>query len=261
MTAEDLTAKLTGACGPSLRSVVLYGSTVAGDYNEPRSNHNILVVLDRLTVLELKAIAGICGDWIRAGNPAPILFSHEQLLRSADVFPIEIADIKDSHRILFGEDVVASLPVYVENLRWQLESELKEKLIALRERYLLTGGTPARVTELLIDSLSPFLALFRGALRLFQTDVPPRKMDALEALARHVPIDTRPFDTVSRLKQGTRMRGLDPDQLFADYLRATEQIIDAVDQLLHGPARATAERGITAGERGGEGKPRKEWTS
>jgi hypothetical protein len=255
MTAEDLTAKLTDACGPSLRSVVLYGSFVAGDYTKKRSDYNVLVVLDRLTVQELRAVAGVCGDWIRAGNPAPLLFSREQLLRSADVFPIEIADIKDSHRVLFGEDVVASLPVHMGNLRWQLESELKEKLIALRERYLLTGGIPARVTKLLIDSLSPFLALFRGALRLYQTDVPPRKMDALAALARHVPVDTRPFDTVSRLKQGSRLRELDPDQLFADYLHTTEQIVDAVDQLLHDPARATAR------EPEGEGKPRKEWNS
>jgi len=258
MTAEDLTAKLTGACGPCVRSVVLYGSFAAGDYTEKRSNYNVLVVLDRLTVVELKAVAGICASWIRAGNPAPLLFSHEQLLRSADVFPIEIADIKESHRILFGDDVVASLPVCVENLRWQLESELKEKLIALRERYLLTGGAPERVKKLLIDSLSPFLSLFRGTLRLYQTEVPPRKMDALAALARHVPVDTRPFDTVYRLKQGTRIHGLDPDELFADYLRATEQIVDAVDRLLHDPARASAMRATPAGGREGEGQPRKE---
>ena len=237
MTPEQLTAKLRDVCGPRLRSVVLYGSAVAGDYTEKRSDYNVLVVLDRLELPELKMVAGVTAGWIRAGNPAPLLFGRQQLARSADVFPIEIADIKSAHRVLFGDDVVADLPVRVENLRWQLEAELKEKLIALRERYLLTHGTPRRVTALLIDSLSALLALFRVALRLYQPDVPARKMDALAALARHVSFDTRPFETVSRLKEGARVRGLVPDDLFADYLRATEQIIDAVDQLLHGSAR------------------------
>lgn len=242
MTPEQLTAKLETACGPRLRSVVLYGSAVAGDYTERRSDYNVLVVLDRLGLPELKAVAGVTAGWIRSGNPAPLLFSHEQLVRSADVFPIEMADIKSSHRMLFGEDVVTNLPVKAENLRWQLESELKEKLIALRERYLLTYGSPRRVTELLIDSLSALLALFRGALRLYQPDVPTRKMDALVALAQHVPFDMRPFETILRLKEGDRVPGLDPDDLFADYLRTTEQIVDAVDGLLHTSARARTDR-------------------
>jgi hypothetical protein len=232
MTPQQLTDQLTVLCGSYLRSVILYGSAAAGDYTGKRSDYNILVVLDQLGIDELKALSKTTRSWVKAGNPAPLLFTKERLARSADVFPIEIADIKSSHQVLFGEDVTTDLPVHSENLRWELESELKGKLIALRAQYLITGGKPRDVTELLIQSLSAFLVLLRGALRLYQSEVPPRKMDALAALSKHVPFETRPFETIEQLKEGRKVPGVDPDTLFADYLRAIETVVDVVDTFL-----------------------------
>ena len=137
------------------------------------------------------------------------------------------------HQVLFGEDAVTSLEVDDGNLRWQLESELESKLIALRERYLLTRGKPREVTELLIRSLTAFLVLFRAALRLYQRDVPTHKIDTLTALAQYIPFDVAPFQTVERLKEGQKVPGIVPDELFARYLRATEVVVDAVVDFLH----------------------------
>jgi len=239
MTPQQLTHQLRAACGERLRSVVLYGSAATGDHTGKRSDYNVLVVLDRIGLDELKGLSKTTRSWVKAGNPAPLLFTEERLAKSTDVFPIEISDIKRSHKVLFGEDLLAGLTVHEENLRWQLESELKSMKMGLRQRYLLTTGKPRHVKELLIQSLTSLLVLFRAALGLYQSDVPTRKLDALVALAKHVPFDTRPFETIDQLKQGRKVPGAVPDELFADCLRITEAVVDAVDDFLH----AKVERG------------------
>ena len=102
----------------------------------------------------------------------------------------------------------------------------------LRARYLLVQGQPRQVTELMVRSLSTFLVLCRGVLRLYQPQVPSRKMEALAALARHIPMETRIFETISQLKAGKKVPGLVPDALFAEYLRVVESIVEALDAFL-----------------------------
>lgn len=233
MTPQQLTEEIKTVCEARLQSVILYGSAATGEHIERRSDYNVLVVLDRLGLAELKALTKTAESWVKAGNSPPLLFTRDRLAKSAHVFPIEIADMQGSYRVLFGEDIVATLPLHDGNLRYQLEADLKGKLITLREHYLFTRGKPRLVTDLLIASLSSFLVLFRAALRLFQSDVPNRKMDALLALARRIPFDTRPFETVKQMKEGHKVPGLVADDLFAEYLRAVETVVDAVHDILH----------------------------
>ncbi len=116
------------------------------------SNYNVLLVLDGLGVAELDALSKPAAQWTKAGHRPPLLFTRGQLQASADVFPIELLDMRQSHRVLFGEDPLADVTINHEHLRLQLERELNEKLLALREGYLLTGGRPKHVVQLLTSS-------------------------------------------------------------------------------------------------------------
>jgi len=233
MTPDALTERLKTVCGARLLSVILYGSAVAGDHLGKRSDHNVLVVLDRLALEEIRALAPAVRPWVKAGNLVPLLFTPEGLATAAAVFPLEIADIKDSHRVLFGTDAVSPLAVHAANLRLELEHELNGKLMKLRAQYLLVQGNPRQVMELMVRSLSTFLVLCRGALRLYQPQVPARKMEALAALARHVPMQTHVFETIGQWKTGQKVPRVVPDDLFAEYLRVIESIVEAVEVLLH----------------------------
>ncbi len=233
MTPDALTERLKAVCGTRLQAVLLYGSAVAGDHLGKRSDHNVLVILDRLDLEEMRALAPVVRPWVKAGNLVPLLFTPEGLAAAAAVFPLEIVDIQDNHRVLFGTDVVGPLAVHAANLRLELEHELKGKLMKLRAQYLLVKDQPRRVTELMIRSLSTFLVLCRGALRLYQPEVPVRKLEALAALVRHVPIQTHIFETISQLKVGKKVPRVVPDDLFGEYLRAIESVVEAVDAFLH----------------------------
>lgn len=231
MKPEQLSERLQKACGDNLRSVILYGSAAAGDYTGKHSDYNILAILRTLDPSAMRALSDIARVWDREGNPPPLLFTEDRLRQSADVFPIELLDIKDCHRVLHGEELLDTLAVNRENLRIELEHELKGKLIQLRQQYLLLHGRSRPLARLLIDSIGQFMVLARAALRLFQDDIPARKPEALEALAGHIDIDRDAFMQVYRLKTGDVSIGkADVHALFERYFPAVEQLVDAVDR-------------------------------
>ncbi len=235
MKPEEFAQRLQTLERPRVQSVILYGSAAAGDHAGRRSDYNLLVVADRLGVEDLERIAPLAAAWTREGNPPPLLFTAERLRRAADVFPIELLDMKDCRRVVAGDDVLADLEVSRENLRLELEHELRGKLIALREQFLLASGRPARIERLLVESLSPFLVLCRAALRLFGPGAPAVKMEALKELAARLSFDTAAFEQVRALKEGrARLRGAEARALFGRYLEAVEIIVDAVDAHLRG---------------------------
>lgn len=234
MTPDQLVEQLKQALPGVLRSVVLYGSAAAGDHIAGKSDFNILVVADRLGLAELNALSAPAIAWARAGNRPPLLFTPRQLASSGDAFPIELLDMQQLRQVLFGDDPLASVSVNPACLRIQLEREWKAKLLQLRERYLLTRGKPGPVLDLLTASLSGVLVLCRATLRLYQTDVPPLKLDALRALAQRIGFDPEVFVTIHELKAGLRKsRDVEALGLMETCLKTVEHIADTVDRHAH----------------------------
>ncbi len=234
MTPEELVGQLEKSIPGRVSAALLYGSAAAGDFVAGTSNYNVLLVLDRLGVAELDAIAKAALPWAKAGNRPPLLFTPGELRASATLFPIELLDIRQSHHVLCGEDPLADVAIRHEHLCLQLERELKGKLLMLREQYLLSGGQPKRVAELLVSSVAGVLVVLRAALRLFQEDVPAQKIAALRLLSQHIPFDPQPLVEIEDLKHRRRkLREVVPQTLFASYLAVIEQVAEAVDRRLH----------------------------
>ena len=234
MTPEAFTEKLKEALGQRLLSVVLYGSAAVGDPSAGYSDVNLLVVCDAIGVAELDALAPLAKDWARLGNPPPLLFAEKRLLNSAHVFPIELLDIKENHRLLFGRDILRALPIGQSNLRFQLEHELKGKLVQLREQYLLISREAPDILELMLRTLSAFQIMAKAALRFYEVRVPPKKRDAVTLLKRHVLFDLSILEELQEMRDGARElpRALAETQaLFARYLEVIERSADLIANL------------------------------
>lgn len=230
MTPEKLVDGFKTAIPDGLKSIILYGSAAAGDHSGKKSDYNVLVVVEDLGVDTLNALSKTASAWAKAGNPAPLLFTETRLAKATDVFPIELLDITECHKVLFGNDAVQGLEISTDNLRLQIEHELRGALIHLRQSYLLTQSKDKAVSELMVGSLSTFLVLFRAALRLFDEQVPQKKFQALEKLAEHLSFDVCVFQTLEKLKNGsTKTKDVDVPELFNNYLKTVECVIDAVD--------------------------------
>src|SRR5271156_2705373 len=95
---SELVARLKSAAAENLKAVVLYGSAVTGEFQEKHSDLNILCVLEIAGSADLERLHSAAEWWMKQGNPAPLVFTLEELKRSADVFAIELLDIKQHHR-------------------------------------------------------------------------------------------------------------------------------------------------------------------
>lgn len=234
MKPETFTQSIQEALGDALQAVVLYGSSAAGDYIEGRSDYNVLLLSEDWSLPRLEALRGASAKWQEAGNPAPLCFTPKRFKDAADVFPMEMLDIVDSHRVLHGDDPVTAIQVDRAHLRHQVEFELRSKLLKLRQAYLQLRKPEKDLHRLLVDSLSSLQTVCRGALRLFSDDVPADKSAATRALGEQLQLPIDAFEAVAGLKADpATAKKVDTPELFSKYLEQLEHILDQVDRLTH----------------------------
>jgi predicted nucleotidyltransferase len=227
----ELVDRLKQAQGERLRSVILYGSAAAGEHNEHFSDLNVLCVLSRITPAELAASAPIFEWWGKLGNPSPLFLTEEEVRTSTDCFPIEFHDIQERRRVLFGADVIQDLVIDRTFYRAQVEMELRSKLLRLRQKAADVLANKSALLRLMIDSVPNFLVLARHALLVCGLPAGFRKREIVRHLA-DIGADGTPFDTLLDLRDQSKLAGdVDPETLFASYLKQIEALVSHVDRL------------------------------
>lgn len=223
--------RLKTAAGDNLKSVILYGSAATGEFQKGYSDLNLLCVFEKLDAQVLMKVSEPVRWWVKQGQPLPLVFTRSGLEGSADVFAIELHDIKLKHRVLYGEDVLAGLEVPMHLHRVELERELRTNLLRLRENYLLAAGDRKRVLALMVDSISTFATLFRHML-IACGEVPPGgKRMAVCRAGEVFELDVTPFLTILDFRDGRkRERELDIERLFAEYLSGVAHLVEEVDR-------------------------------
>jgi hypothetical protein len=125
--------------------------------------------------------------------------------------------------------------------RIQVEYELREKLLLLRQQLLLADGNTRRLWELLAMSVSSFVTLFRHALIALGQPAPTGKRGTIKALAEQLQIDaTAIYQALDVREHKVNPKKLQVADLFARYLTVVEQVTSAVDEALgaDSPARS-----------------------
>lgn len=229
---NELVERLKEAYGSDLVSVVLYGSAASGDQQGKFSDLNVICVLLQVGIAELRKVGKAIQWWIKQKQPAPLLISVEAVQNAHDVFPIEFLDIQQSHRVLYGEDLLAQIEVDRTNHRQQVEHELRSALLRLRQRYLIAHSNEKDVIQLMAKSLATIATLARHALILAGATAPAKKREALEAASTHFGLDPAPFRAVLGIREGTeKPTGEQVHSLFAGYLEQVRKLTQAVDRL------------------------------
>jgi len=245
----EFVKRLTDAAGPNLLSTILYGSAAGGEFHAKYSNVNLLCLFDLVDAETLARINPVTRRWVRKGHRAPLVFAVAELARAADVFAIELVDIKANHRVLHGADLLSSIDVPMALHHLQVERELRQALVRLREHYLAGDGSRKTVLGLMTASISSVTVLFRhAAIALKASDIPARpseemnqplrKREAVDQLAAVLGFDSRPFHTVLDVREGkSAPREVDTAALFGEYLAAITQVVHEVDKRLEERSR------------------------
>ena len=228
---QELVDRLRKSQRDRLVSVVLYGSAAAGDHHEHFSDLNVLCVLTRVTPAELADAEPVFKWWRAQGNPSPLLLSEEEVQNSTDCFAIEFHDMREQRRVLFGPDVIHQLTVDNTFYRAQIEQELRAKLLRLRQKAGGIVSDKQALLGLMIDSVPNFLVLSRHALLVSGLPTGSQKREIAQKLSG-IGVDASPFNTLLDLREKKKKPGeVDPEALFANYLRQIETVVAHVDRL------------------------------
>jgi hypothetical protein len=184
----------------------------------------------------LEVLHGPTQWWLRQGQRAPLIFTLEELRRSADVFTMELLDMKSRHRILLGPDLLSDLPVPMHYHALQVERELRTNWLRLRQAILTAPNKSKVQLELMLLSFSSFVALFRHALLALGTPSDGSKRDAIASIAKFANADPAGFYTILDFREGNlRERQIDVAETLQRYFSFVQEVTNGFDQQLDLP--------------------------
>jgi len=231
--------KLQAAAGANLKAMVLFGSAARGEYHEQHSDLNVLCVLERASADDLETLHEAVVWWERKKFPSPQVFTMQELRASADIFAIELLDMKTHHKMLYGEDFFDELAVPMQLHRLQVERELRTNWVKLRQGILLAPRKDQVFIRLMDASVSTFVTLFRHALIVLGEDPPSSRHDIVPAVAKLAVARPDGFLAVLELREGKRQpREVRARETLRDYLDLVERVTDEVDRRLAGAVQA-----------------------
>jgi hypothetical protein len=228
---NELVGKLKAAAGANLKSVILYGSAATEEFHAKHSDLNLLCIVEQADAAHLEALHGAVEWWMRQGQRAPLVFTLDEFRRSADVFAIELLDMKSRHRVLHGENVLADLQVPLQFHSIQVERELRTNWLRLRQAILSAPKKPKAYLEIMTASFSSFTALFRHALIALGEAAPETRREAIDRVATFAAADAAGFHAILAVREGKlKEREVNVEGTMNQYFAFVEAVTDEFDR-------------------------------
>lgn len=241
-TLTSFTQELRQLLADDLIAVVLYGSAAGANFVPEISDLNAAIVVQVLRFDVLQKLQLHMYAWQKQGFALPLLLDREFLSRARDVFPMEFHDIKEQHRVLWGEDVFQNLDIDPHRLRFQAEHEARSKLLRLRALFLQHADDPSRLRIILVDSIKAFLILMRNVIRLHGRGHISTYAEVLKQFEQHFRLTLPCFRQLLAIRAGSQawFAASPVVDFFRDYLVEVQKLVEVIDHLPPNPPSAHA---------------------
>jgi hypothetical protein len=218
-------AEVMQALGDAAVGVVLYGSAAGADWVAGRSDINTAIVLRRVAVGALDALAPVIARWRPQRFALPVLLDQDQVAQATRLFPMELDDIRRQHRLLAGRDPFAGLDADDAALRRECAQEAFGKLLRLRAYYVEHAARPPDLAAMMLDSVKSFVTVIRHLLRL-RGAPEPRDFAAVLAAGEAVVGPLPAMRQVLAQREANATGGLAPQA--KSYVDEIERLVAAV---------------------------------
>ncbi len=165
---------------------------------------------------------------LRQAKEHLLLFTREELIRGADVFPVEFLNIRHDYKMLYGEDLLKEIKISKKNLRLQLEFEFRSKLIHLRSDYLLSRD---RELESLILSAVPALSPIMGGLGYLKDLKHGDTREMFDIVSGGYGIDVSILKEIYDIRQGKVKFKKDKEQYIKELIDVLSGIGKIIDEI------------------------------
>ena len=201
---DELKQDYIALFGDDLVAIILYGSGARGEYVPKKSDINLLIVLSDNGIERLGDATDAAAKWRKRNVRVPLVMTRGYIQSSLDAFPLEFFNIKSAYQVIQGEDILKDVVIQKEDLRLQCERELKAKLLLLRESFLEANNKSHLLRELVAQSLSAFISIFKALLYLKGDEVPEKNEAVLSATVQSFGLDREIFQTLWYIKRGEK---------------------------------------------------------
>lgn len=201
---DELNQDYTALFGDDLVAITLYGSGARGEYVPKKSDINLLMVLSDNGIERLGDATDAVAKWRKRNVRVPLVMTRGYIESSLDAFPLEFFNIRSAYQVIHGEDILKDVVIQKEDLRLQCERELKAKLLLLRESFLGANNKSHLLRELVAQSLSAFISIFKALLYLKGDEVPEKNEAVLSATIQSFGLDREVFQTLWYIKRGEK---------------------------------------------------------
>jgi hypothetical protein len=227
----EFVQRMRAAAPDNLKAIVLYGSAATGEFHEGHSNVNLFCLVENGDPVRLEPFHSTVEWWTGKGHPAPLIFTLDELQRSADIFAIELLDMQARHKILFGEEFLAGITVPLRYHKLQVERELRTNWLRLRQTLL---AAPRRAhLSVMVAAASSFTALFRHALMALGEKAAENKREAVERIAKLTGADAGGFLRVLDFREKKKKEeDIDVTATARSFFALVETVTDEVDRRL-----------------------------
>ncbi len=235
---DGFVSDLSSLYGERLHAVALTGEAASEAYRPRRTPLTTVVVIDEVSAAALREARPRLRAWRRRRIPTPLFLDPLYVETSLDTFPLEFLEIMSHHVLLHGvRDPFAALEIDVEQLRLQVEEQLRGKLLHLWEAYLEAGSRKSNLERLLLESLPGFEMVLRGLLRLEgQAPAKPASGTRLvEAVSARLGVPLPTFLAIEAARtSGQGIASPDLEPRFAGVLEELRALVRAIDGLATG---------------------------
>ena len=221
------------AFGDRLEGLLIYGSAVRGEFLIGRSNLNMVLVVSRYDAATLTLYAPVHKRWSKEQVVVPLFLREQDLQPLSRLYPLEILEIQDYHRVLGGRDPFVGFHAERMRLRDEVVQGLAGHVLRLRQRFVEGGGTNDAVTILLPLSITSTIPLLRGIQRVLGKPVIAHSDAVIKDVAELLKLNLAGLMDALLLKRGLVTPGpAEIPRLFDRYLEAATELADAAAELV-----------------------------
>jgi hypothetical protein len=153
----------------------------AGIFDRHTETGRFFIVVENDSVTSLTPVQATLKKIAGKKMPFPLIISKEFILTSLDSFPLEFLNIKYYYENTFSkEDIFQNLLLKPEDIRLQMEREVKGKVLLTRQYLLENLGNMKVINELIQASLAALLPVFKAVLVLKGEKIPNTELGLLQ---------------------------------------------------------------------------------
>ena len=205
---KDFIALAEKALGPTLSSMVLFGSAAEGRLRAT-SDVNLLVVLSEWNPQRWDGLRDPLRNAHAAIALSPMFVLEREVPAALEAFAVKFADIMRRRQVLFGRDPFAGLTIPRAAEIARLRQVLLNLVLRLRERYLSTSLREEQAARVLAQVSGPLRAAAATLLELSGKPVASPKA-ALEAVVASLPGQdwSAVLGVLSSAREGQELQGV-----------------------------------------------------